>query len=351
MNLVELTAALRQVEESSPNRIWSEETLELLRLATAWEAAVPEEYGGRALNRTERCVLYEAVSCGSMSAALILTQHDGAVELLNSASEAGLAKELLPRCATGELLLTVGISQLTTARQGGKPALVAIETKNGFELDGVMPWVTSAPHADYIVTGAVTEDGQQILAAVPSSANGLKRKNPKPLLALNPTATCEIGCLGVFISRDQLLKGPCEYALERRSTVKSLTVSSCGIGLARSLVEAIEAGSNPLSVTDLAPVLRSYHEIRDQFDSLTNTDDELQIEQLAVPLRAEINNLLGRLALTLMVEIKGSGYYSNHPLQRLIREALFFLVWSAPQDVRKKSVEHIWGTEVSHTTK
>jgi len=58
--------------------------------------------------------------------------------------------------------------------------------------------------------------------------------------------------------------------------------------------------------------------------------------------RVEINDLVSRLALSLMNVLKGSGYVASHPGQRLVREAMFFLVWSAPVSVQTNTLSRIW---------
>ena len=48
-----------------------------------------------------------------------------------------------------------------------------------------MPWVTSAAYADGIVTGGVTDNGQQIIALMPTDAAGLEIEAPVELAALH----------------------------------------------------------------------------------------------------------------------------------------------------------------------
>ena len=67
--------------------------------------------------------------------------------------------------------------------------------KNGdLILDGFMPWVTSARYADWIVTGAVLEDGQQILACIPTDMDGVVVEEPMRFMALNASCTSQVRC-------------------------------------------------------------------------------------------------------------------------------------------------------------
>src|SRR5438046_2666390 len=82
----------------------------------------------------------------------------------------------------------------TTSRQHVKPALVAKGSGDSFILDGVMPWVTGAPEADHFITGAVLEDGRQVLAVLPSELPGVSVGPPLELMALQGSLTAEVRC-------------------------------------------------------------------------------------------------------------------------------------------------------------
>ena len=50
-------------------------------------------------------------------------------------------------------------------------------------------------------------------------------------------------------------------------------------------------------------------------------------------LRADANGLVVRVAQASLTASKGAGFVAGHPAERLVRESLFFLVWSCPQAV------------------
>ena len=85
------------------------------------------------------------LASASMSVALILSQRDSAVGLLEAALPSPLAADLLSKLANDQIFATIGIAQLTTSRQGGPPALRALPTSDGWQLDGIIPWATGRP--------------------------------------------------------------------------------------------------------------------------------------------------------------------------------------------------------------
>jgi len=50
-------------------------------------------------------------------------------------------------------------------------------------------------------------------------------------------------------------------------------------------------------------------------------------------LRQRANSLVTRAAQASLTASKGAGFVVGHPAERLLRESMFFLVWSCPQPV------------------
>ncbi len=341
----QLTAEIQAAAANLDENQWPEKVLEVVRKGRLFGDSIPTRFGGLGSSPLDRVRIYEALARGHMSTALILTQHDGACELLADCDNEDLASTLLPRLADGSALATVGISQLTTSRQGGVPAMAAQPDGGDYLMTGVMPWVTSARKADYIVSGAVLPDAKQFLACIDTNSEGLYVDEPIELLALTGSLTSAVRCEGLRVSRAALMRGPMEKALGRRSTVKSLTVSSCGIGMAGALLDMCQMlTSNTPSLADLVngPIVQHYDRVRRRFYSVADSLNDPAAEIPAMDVRVEINDLVSRLALSLMNVLKGSGYVASHPGQRLVREAMFFLVWSAPVSVQANTLSRMW---------
>ena len=326
---------------------WPESTLAHLTAADAWAWVIPTAFGGRGLDAAEQMLAYEAIAAGCMSSLLIITQRDAACEYI-AASENPAKADLLPKLARHELMTTVGISQVTTSRQGVRPALTARPNNGGYVLNGFMPWVTAAVKSDFLVTAAVVEqeskttgpakDAQQILAMLPCKAKGVTIDRPLQLMALESSLTSEVHCKNVKIDAGLVLNGPAPHVVSTgRSTVKPLVVAVSGIGLAKAIVKHIHAYAarekGPLA--DLAEELEFRCEaVRDRLYRFVPQSDPAQEEVPKTELRIAVNDLLMRLVVAIMTLGKGSGFVRQMEAQRLVREALFFLVWSAPEDVR-----------------
>lgn len=326
---------------------WPTETLDLLAASGADRWVIPREYGGDGWTAEQILAGYEAVGRGHMAAILILTQRDAACDLIIASPNEELKREWLPRLARGAAFTTVGIAQVTTSHQSGPPAMTAVAAGDGFRLRGFMPWATGADRADFIVTAAVLPDGMQILAAVPRDAAGVRVEPPLRLMGLSCTRTSRVICEDTRVERRWILRGPVERVLAIRSTVKPMVVSSSGLGLAGALVDQIvehEAKNPPEVTATIEPLLEQYRDVRGRLYAAARDLATLGAEGPSSELRIEVNALLVRLAVAAQTVAKGTGYIAGHPVERIVREAMFFLVWSAPDKIRVETMSQLFGS-------
>ncbi|MFQ5429360.1 MAG: acyl-CoA dehydrogenase family protein [Phycisphaerae bacterium] len=321
---------------------WPATSIDRLEEAGAWTWIIPKQYGGMALGPADQITAYEAVAAGCMSSLLILTQRDGACELIAASDNESLKAELLPKLARNEIMTSVGISQITTSRQGGKPALTATPEGANYRLHGFMPWVTGAAKCDFLVTGAVLPDGRRILAAVPTDAMGVQIDPPMKLMALEASQTSEVHCRKVLLSEHHILQGPADRVLARRSAVKPLVVAAAGVGLAGAMVLTMVERAAGLKgrLGEIAEdLVARYEAVRERLYKHARQLVEPGAEIPRDEIRVAVNDLLMRLAVATLTYAKGSGFIRQRDAQRLAREAMFFLVWSATEEVRIQTLE------------
>lgn len=341
---------------------WPQASIDLLRDAGLFRRVLPESLGGDGASYAEVLHGYETVARGCVSTALLLTQRDGACDLMLRGDNEPLRRRLLPEHAAGRRFTSIGISQLTTSTGAGRPKMSATADGDGYILDGVMPWVSGACRCDEIVTGAVLDDGRQLLACVPVSAPGVAVEPPMTLMALEASCTSRVRCTGVKIGPEHLVRGPAERVLNMRSPVKGFTVSAVGVGLAGAICErlcelaATRAGELRLAADALGERLeavraRLYAAVEAARNkrtggaaaSQTAPQADAEDDTPSGAIRVEVNVLLTHLAVALLTAGKGGGFVLGHPAERLLREAMFFHVWSAPEDIRAGTVGRLAG--------
>lgn len=340
--LAELTRSLEALgQEYDASGAWPQKSIERLAAAGGWRWNIPVRFGGDPVSHTDLLKAYAALAAGCVSTALISTQRDGAVELIAGSDNPGLQERLLPRLARGELYTTVGIAQLTTSMRGGGQLMRAEPDGAGYRLNGMMPWATGAERAAWIVTGAVLADGRQILACAPTDRPGLSVDVPEPLFTLNASRTSSVHCTDYRVEPEEMLRGPADKVLALRTPVKPLVTSACGMGVADALagfIGQLRPGIRTHFTDVVEPLLARYQAVRSELFAAAARTDDPAYEAPSTDIRIAVNELLMRLALTALTLSKGSGFQRSRPVQRHVREALFFLVWSAPAGVQLETL-------------
>jgi butyryl-CoA dehydrogenase len=328
-----LEAALAILEghagEADAKSVWPEDSWDALRRSGVLGWIIPREYGGSGLDALELLEGYQRLAGACLTSCFLLSQRDSACRRLRDSGNEALCRELLPALASGQRFATVGLAQLTTSRQHVRPVLVAQFDKDGVRLDGVIPWVTGAPHADHFITGVVLEDGRQLLLVVPRDAPGLSVAPPMELMALQGSLTAEVRCQNVHLDRKWILAGPAERVLAGGRGAGGLETSGLALGLAKSAIAYLQTEANRRTEWQAraAASAESWTALQNQLRRLARDGADAQA---ASNLRAKVNALVLRVTQFALAASKGSGFLRSHPAQRWARQAMFFLVWSCP---------------------
>jgi alkylation response protein AidB-like acyl-CoA dehydrogenase len=318
---------------------WPMASLHALRSAGVLGWCIGDEFGGSGFDQLALLDGYSQLAANCLTTCFILSQRDAACRRLRDGTNDELRRELLPALARGDIFATVGLSQLTTSRQYGRPALVAKAEGDRLVLDGVMPWVTGAAVADFIVTGAALEEGGQVVLVVPRKTAGLTVEKPLELTALQGSLTAEVRCDRVVVERRWLLAGPAERLLIGKGP-GGLETSALALGVARAAADSLarEAVHREEWRESATACLDSVQRLSERMMSLARDGGT---GEDAADLRAQANALVLRTTQLALAAAKGAGYLRSHPTQRWARQALFFLVWSCPRPALEGTVSYL----------
>lgn len=330
--------------------VWPHESIAALASNNVFRWFIPKKFGGWEWSAEKILDGYLGLSQACLTTAFILTQWHAACRKIISSENQSLKQRLLPSMATGSLLATVGISHLTTSRQHlGKPALRATPTDRGYLLSGCSPWVTAAQAADILVLGATLDDGNQLLAAVPRSSHGLTSQAGFPLLALSASCTGQVDLVDVQVDHSQVVSGPKANVMQESSSAGGgpggLHTSILAVGLSLCAVSFLRDQSKlrPSLKAISDKLLKDANQLRHDLTLLTNGHPVMTASQM----RHQANRLVLRSTQAALQAAKGAGYVQGHPAGRWAREALFFLVWSCPQEVVDADLCDLAGLEFS----
>jgi alkylation response protein AidB-like acyl-CoA dehydrogenase len=322
---------------------WPAGQLDLCRRYGVQRWFVSQQWGGAGWSDLDVIRGLMRLSSACLATTFVLTQPLGVCRRLAASQNHALRDELLSKLASGDVFATVGIAHLTTSRRHlARPMLSARETERGYVLHGSIPWISGAVRADYIVTGATSDDGRQILAVLPTRLTGFSANPPARLVGLTATLTGGAECREVHLDRRWLLAGPVENVLSGGGAgTGSVQTSALALGLSAAAIEYLEREAGKRS--ELSPAAAS---LRDEHGKL-----EAELLMLAAggegcspdELRSRANSLVLRATQGALTAAKGSGYVLGHPTGRWCREALFFLVWSCPQPVMNAALCELAG--------
>ena len=284
---------------------------------------------------------YERLAEACLTTAFILSQREAAVRRLVASENADLAKQWLPPLARGEVLATVGLSQLTTSRQHQAPVLRAAAHNGGIQLDGVIPWVTGADQADLIVIGATLPDDRQVLIALPRPHSGVTVEPALPLMALAGSRTSQVRCEGVTIASAGLLAGPAPKIMSGKpGGVGGLETSCLALGHAGAAIDYLteQAAARP----DLAAIAERFQRVRHASRQRLHDLAAGQPDPDAmVAIRVDCTRLALQATQVAMTVAKGAGFVAPHPAQRWARQAGFLRVWSCPRPAAEGLFGHV----------
>jgi alkylation response protein AidB-like acyl-CoA dehydrogenase len=323
---------------------WPEEALQRCADAGFFRWFVSTD-GGFGWSSTDIAKGYLQLSAANLNVTFILTQRVAALRRIAGCQNESLKQRFLEPILSGKLTATVGISHLTTSRQHlGKPILSAVETKDGFQINGVTPWATGADGADWIlmggsiVDGLGNADGREILFVVETGNPNVNVKPGFDLIALSASQTGAVEANNVTVPHSNIVAGPIEQVLTGNGGgAGGLQTSVLALGVAKAAIDFIESESKKRD--HLAPAqtaLRQQHQslLKDLFEATGGST-----EVTAAEIRSQANSLALRATQSALVAAKGAGFVTGHPVGRWCREALFFLVWSCPHAVTQANLD------------
>lgn len=328
-----LDGVARRAGEYDRSGEWPGADLAELAAAGAMRWEIAAEFGGDPLTGLELHLRYERIARASVATALVLTQRDAAVGLIDAAADAPGRAALLRRFAANAEWATVGIAQLTTSRQGGAPAVRAERVDGGYRLDGVVPWSTGAARAEVVVAGATVADGRQVLVLLRSGQPGVRHDDPMRMVALTQTLTGSIRLDGARVDDASVLRHPCGNALAGRRRGLTLAQTFIATGLCRSALDLIAAHDSDRARSLHAKLDGQLEAVRAEVHALCQPGREADAAAANARVRGTCNELTVRATHAAVTLYKGTALLLDHPAQRLAREAMFLLVWSCPNPV------------------
>ncbi|MGH2346011.1 MAG: acyl-CoA dehydrogenase family protein [Chloroflexota bacterium] len=302
--------------------------------------SVPARFGGLEADAITRLSVLETLSRYCAATPFLFTQHLG-VCASAAAGGSALAPRILPRLATGELLVGIGASQL---RRTGAPQMRARKTAGGYIIDGSVPWASGYGVMTHLALGATNEDGLPLFFWVPfKAAPGITFGEVQDMVVMRSAFTVPVVCRELFVGDDVLigddsggywraqhggaLSGPAAFLL------------GIGAGCLDGLRIALERTEGPGQRAHLADLERTLDAHRTRFHELTRRfvegDRGDDVLNALLETRVQVSAFVLRLASIAIAAEGGRAHLRGNPAQRRLREASFFLTGTVNQSMRE----------------
>ena len=195
---------------------------------------IPENYGGTGMNVCELVVLLEEFGRALVPGPFISTVVLGGVPIMEAGTEEQ-KKQFLPKIASGELIMTLALTEPSAKWTADGVQLEAKKAGNEYVLNGTKLFVQDAHVSDYMIvaarTGGSGEDGITLFI-VDSKSPGIKFEVLKTIAA---DKQCEVTFENVKVPAANMLGGEGKGWPIIEKTKDVATVAACAylVGLSQ----------------------------------------------------------------------------------------------------------------------
>jgi alkylation response protein AidB-like acyl-CoA dehydrogenase len=248
------------------------------------------------------CAVQETLASGCLTTAFLWMQHTGLVHALASGGETEARARWLVPLAAGEIRAGLGLGGALP-----KPTLHAKPRGQGWLLDGASPFVSGWGRIDVIHVAARTPDDQIVWLIVDAAEGPSLRVERLTLAALNATATVRAAFSELPVTADrvtgqhQAAGGTAPEVLRLHAALALGVAARCCRLLGRTALDS-------------------------ELDALRTRLD--QLGQGVFAARADAGLFAMRAAEALMTSEGSRSLLVTHHAQRLMREAMFTLVYA-----------------------
>jgi alkylation response protein AidB-like acyl-CoA dehydrogenase len=303
--------------------------LDLLAREGFYGMAGPPEAGGLAIPDLPTAArLVEVLASGCLATTFVWMQHHGAVGAVAHAERADLKEEWLEPLCRGVRRAGIALAAL----RPGPPSVRATAVPGGYRLDGAAPWVTGWGMIDVLHTAARDESDTVVWSLVDAVPGPSLTVRPLSLVAADASSTVEVRFTGHFVPAERVT-GTLPYADWPARDAAGLRMNgSFALGVAARCVSLMTptAASRPASAVAAGdasdPLSAELETRRAALDAATP-------EELPAA-RAAASEFAMRAATILAVTAGARAVRRDDHAQRLVREAMFLLVFGSRPAIR-----------------
>ena len=312
-----------------------------LGTAGAFAHAVSPQFGGTGLGLRATIQAIEEVSKVCLSTGFMTWCQVACTWYLQKTENANLAATMLPNIVTGQQLAGTGLSNpMKHFADIEKIALTAVPVEGGFEINGMLPWVSNlGPGHEFGIAARIADSDEYLMAVVSDALDGLTLRCNAHFIALEGTGTYSGVFRQVFVPHSRVLAAPCETYVRSIRPGFMLTQVGMGLGLVESCIDLMRRSNQRLGhvnqflddqADDLALDLQTARErtyaLADRLDTCTGPVEDVALIREVIQARIAGSELSLRAAQSTMLHAGARAYVHGSAPERKLREAYFVAI-------------------------
>lgn len=311
--------------------------------------AAADEASPVSLSRQLASIEAAGLHCGST--AFLAWCQSASAWYLASAPQAAPRERYLADVLAGTLMAGSGMSNFLKHHSGiEKIRLNAKPVSGGYQIDGMLPWVSNLDDGHLLLTAAAVADGQYIMFAVPTDTDGVSLHACPDFSGMEGTNTWNVRMHGVHVPTADVLAQPEQFEafIQRVKPGLILTQTGMGLGIIAGSLRTLDRDrTSTRSVNTFLDT--SAEEIRQALTRLQAEAQTLapQVLQGTAPLlsilrlRAQVSEWALRVTQSTALRVGARGYLMRHPAQRRLREAMFVAIVTPALKHLRKEIERL----------
>ncbi|MGW1680054.1 acyl-CoA dehydrogenase family protein [Saccharopolyspora sp. NPDC002376] len=315
---------------------------------------IPEQYGGDGADATAAAIAVEEVARACASSSTILTSNKlGVTPLLLFGTEEQ-KQRYLPEVASGKALMAYAISEREAGSDVAAMRCKAVREGDGYRLDGVKTWITSAGIAGLLVVFAVTdpEAGSRGISAFVVHADdpGISYGPPEKKMGLRGSVTREVFFEDCLIPADRMLGEPGKGMRVALSTLDRTRVSigAQAVGIGQAAVDASvgyvqerKQFGRPIGdfqgvqfkLADMGMQVTAARQL--VYAAAARADGAPDLTFFGAAAKCFASDAAMRVATDAVQLFGGYGYTRDFPVERLMRDAKITQIYEGTNEIQR----------------
>lgn len=316
----------------------------------------PEEYGGTGGQMTSACIISEEIAKACVNSASILgTSALSSLNILHGGSEEQ-KNRFLPKLVTGESFCAVAMTEPNAGSDIGSLETKAVPDGDHYVLNGTKIFCTNAELADIILVFAKTNPAEKqkgiSIFAVEKGTPGFNLGRKEDKMGTRAISAWEIILEDCRVHKDNLLGG--KVGLGFITGMKTLDYAramsaAIAVGLAQGALdyavryakERIQFGRPIASfqgiqfmMADMAIKIEAARQLAYRAARMLDNHDRGAAVAGAMA-KAYAADVVMQVTIDSLQILGGHGYTTEHPLERMMRDAKLFAIGEGTTEIQK----------------